>query len=177
MVVQQTQSLLTKIVKLCSEIRDIKKGNKLNIIAVKLSKSNSVDERTGTPPPQQDTGGMGDLHDTGYEDSSPNYQSHLSCKTYTPQDNAQSPDHTLSPLTPELLRSSHTSPPPSEASTKSPSSLSASDPEVYKSVTSNGDTSSEPLVAVTEAGVTGSNGGMGEDDPDPDIVGDSALGL
>ena len=120
---------------------------------------------------------MGDLHDNGYEDSSPNYQSHLSYKTYTPQDNGQSPDHMLSPLTPELPRSSHTSPPPSEVSTKESSSLSASDPEVYKSVTLNSDISSDPLVAVTEAGVTGSSGGMGEDNSDPDDDEESVLGL
>ena len=56
-VLSQTQVLLTKIVKLCSEIRDIKKNNKLNNIVVNLSKINNADERTGTPPPQPDTGG------------------------------------------------------------------------------------------------------------------------
>ena len=107
--VSQTQSLLTKIVKLCSEIRDIKKGNKLNDIAAKLSKSNSEDRHTGIPPPQQDTGDEDDLHGIDYGDSSPNYRNRLSCRTCMPQDSAQSPDHTLSLLTPELLRSSHTS--------------------------------------------------------------------
>ena len=133
-------------------------------------------KRTGTPPPQQDTGGVGDLHGSGYKDNSPNYQSHLSYKTYTPQDSVRSLDHTLSPLTPELLRSSHTSP-PSEASTKEPSSLSVLNPEVYRSVTSNSDASSEPLVVVTEAGVTGSSRGMGEDDPNPGNARDSVMGL
>ena len=109
----RTQVLLTKIVKLCSEIRDIKKSNKLNNIAVNLSKTNSADGHTGIPPLQQDTGGVDDLHGIDYGDSSPNYQNHLSCRTCTLQDNALSPDHTLSLLTHALPRSSHTSPPPS----------------------------------------------------------------
>ena len=56
LLLSRTQSLLTKIVKLCSEIRDIKKCNKLNDIVVNLFKINNVGEHTGTPPPQQDTG-------------------------------------------------------------------------------------------------------------------------
>ena len=98
--VSRTQVLLTKIVKLCSEICDMKRGDKLNNIAVKLSKFNSTNGHTGIPPPQQDTGGVGNLHDNSYKDSSPNYQNHQSCRTCMPQDNAQSLDHTLSLLTP-----------------------------------------------------------------------------
>ena len=56
----------------------------------------------------------------------------------------------------------------------SPSSL---DPEVYKSVTSNGDASSDPLLAAAEAGVMGSREGMEEDDPDSDDNVGSELGL
>ena len=177
MVVSRTQVLLTKIVKLCSEIRDIKKGNELNNIAVKLSKSNSADEHKGTPPPQQDIGGVDDLHGNDYEDSSSSYQKGLLCRTCTLPDNLRLLDHTLSLLTPAPPRSSHTSPPPSESSPATPSSPSSSDPEVYRSVTSNGNGSSDPLSAATEAGVTGSREGMGEDDPDPDNDVGSELGL
>ena len=101
----RTQVLLTKIVKLCSEIRDIKKGNKLNNIAVNLSKINSADERTGTPPPQPDTGDVDDLRGNDYGDSSPNYQNHLSCRTCTLQDNALPLDHTLSLLSRRIVYS------------------------------------------------------------------------
>ena len=120
---------------------------------------------------------MDDLRGNNYEDSSPSYQNRLSYRTYMPQGSVQSSDHTLSLLKPELPRSSHTSPPPSEASSKEPSSLSSWGPEVYKSVTSYGDASSDPLLATAEAGVTGSREGMEEDDPDSgDDVG-SELGL
>ena len=173
----RTQVLLTKIVKLCSEIRDIKRSNKLNNIAIKLSKSNSADEHTGTPPPQQDTGGVDDLHGIDYGDSSPNYQRDQLCRTCTLRDSALPLGHTLFLLTPAPPRSSHTSPPPSEASSTMPSSPSSSDPEVYRSVTSNGDASTDPLLAVAEAGVTGSREGVEEDDPDPDDNVGSELGL
>ena len=149
----------------------------MNNIVVNPSKINNRHKCIGTPPPQQDTGGVGDLHGTGYEDNSPNYQSHLPYKTCTPQDNVQPPGHMLSLLTSASLRSSHTSPPPSELSSITPFSLSSSDPEVYRSVTSNGDGSSDPLLAVAEAGVTGSREGMEEDDPDPDDDVGSELGL
>ena len=177
MYLSRTQVLLTKIVKLCSEICDIKRGNKLNNIAVNLSKTNSTDAHTGTHPPQPDTGGVDDLHGIDYEDNSPSYQNHLPCRTCTLQGNVLPPDHTLSLLTPAPPASSRTSPPPSELSPATPSSLSSSDPKVYKSVTSNGDGSSDPLLAEVEAGVTGSREGMGEDDPDPDDDVGSELGL
>ena len=166
-ILSRTQVLLTKIVKLCSEIRDIKKSNKLNNIVVNLSKINNADGHTGTPPPQPDTGGVDDLRGSDYEDSSPSYQNRLSYKTYTPRDSEPPHDHMLSLLKPAPPRSSRTSPPPSESSPATPSSLSSSDPEVYKSVTSNGDGSSDPLLAEAEAGVMGSREGMEEDDPDP----------
>ena len=175
--VSRTQVLLIKIIKLCSEIHNIKQSNKLNNIAVNLSKINSKDEHTSTPPPQQDTGGMDDLRGIGYEDSSPNYQSHLSYKTCTPQDNVLPLDHTLSLLTPAPLRSSHTSPPPSELSSATPTSPSSLDPEAYRSATSNGNTSSDPLLATAEAGVMGSREGREGDDPDSGNVIGSELGL
>ena len=173
----RTQVLLTEIVKLCSELRDIKRSNMLNNIAVKLSKSNSTDRHTGTPPPQQGTGGVDNLRGIDYEGSSPNYLNRLSCRTCTPQGNALPLNHMLSLLTPAPLMSSHASPPPSESSPATPTSPSSSDPEVYRSVTSNSDVSSDPLLAVAEAGVTSSREGREGDDPDPDKNVGSELGL
>src|SRR5579864_4883111 len=109
----RTQVWLTKISKLCQEIRDIKQQNKDKYIQRQLSKSNPLNRihkyksaESGTC----DEGGEYSIYSGG---STPNRPDHLSYNQHNDPHDEGSLAQTLSSLTPPPLRTSHTSSLPS----------------------------------------------------------------
>ena len=113
----RTQVLLTKIAKLCLEVRAIKGANKINNIP-KRSKS-----RNSHKPESQDIHGEDDLHAHAPQHNTPSHQEHLSDSTYKPPDDDRTPSQTLSTRTPERVSPSRSSSPDPPESTEVSSSL------------------------------------------------------
>ena len=111
-----TQVLLTKIVKLCSEIHDIKNSqNKYHLRkrntrkpTINLPKTNN--EPYNHTPVSLDTYASHNQHDGNSSDNTPNFPLHLSYKTNTAPPCELSPSHTLSSPTPPEGGVSHNSP-------------------------------------------------------------------
>src|SRR5579864_4667476 len=110
--VSRTQVWLTKIPKLCQEIRDIKQQNKDKYIQRQLSKSNPLNcihkyksAELGTC----DEGGECSIY---CEDSTPTRPVHLSYNLHSDPHGTESLAQTLSSLTPPPVRTSHTLSPP-----------------------------------------------------------------
>ena len=123
----QTQVLLTKIKKLCSEIRAIKEENKSNKYSSKLPESKNK------PKPQNnhssavpDTYDEHALHARKPYDSTPNPQTHLSYTHDTPQGHEAPLTQTLSLRMPDLLNPSHASSSDCKDACEDPSELTES---------------------------------------------------
>ena len=132
----QTQVLLTKIAKLCSEIRDMKTENKSNKYASKLPESKKK-PRYSHKPVVLDTYDGHDLHAPEPYDSTPNSQNHLSYNPDMRQEHEAPHAYKLPVRTPDLLN---------------PSRISSPDPEV-------------PEILPSELPLSDSRGGMSESRP------------
>src|SRR5579864_7230162 len=109
----RTQVWLTKIPKLCQEIRDIKQQNKDKYIQRQLSKSNPLNRIHKYKSVEADICDEGDECSIYFGDSTPNRPDPLSYNQHNDPHDGGSPAQTLSSLTPPPLRTSHTSSPPS----------------------------------------------------------------
>ena len=124
----QTQVLLTKIVTLCSEIRDIKRINKANSI-----EESNLPETNTQPYDYKDNLEASDVYDedasgdTYSSHNTPNLQKDLSYKTNKPLCHEAHPSHKLSSLTPPAPNLSHNSSPPLESLPKDSNKSSSSD--------------------------------------------------
>ena len=127
-ILSRTQVLLTKIKKLCSEIRDIKKENKSNKYSSKLPESrNNQKPQSNRNSAVSDTYDEHVLHALEPYDSMSNLQNRLSYNPYTPQGHEAPLTQTLSARTPDLLNPSHTSCPDPEDASTDPSELTEQD--------------------------------------------------
>ena len=122
----RTQVLLTKIAKLCSEIRDIEVENKSNKYSSKLPESKKKLQNSHSSA-VSDTDDAHALHAPEPCDSTPNSQSHLSYNLDTPQEHEAPHAYRLSARMPDLLNPSQISSPDPEVPTISPSELPLSD--------------------------------------------------
>jgi hypothetical protein len=126
--VSRTQVLLTKIVQLCKEIRDIEKTIKMNNIVPRLPESTI---NTNRNKDNSDDRGTDDQGEKGCSNSSHNspslHESDLSYSINMPQASEEHPTQTLSSLTPDALYPSLSSSPTSSELTESPFKLSSSD--------------------------------------------------
>ena len=109
----RTQVWLTKIPKLCQEIRDIKQQNKDKYIQRQLSKSNPLNHTHKYISAVKDTCGEGVEYCIDLQDSTPILLSPISYSPDNDPHDGESPAQTLSSLAPPPLRTSHTSSPPS----------------------------------------------------------------
>ena len=113
--VSRTQVLLTKIVKLCTEIRDIKTENKSNKYDSKLSESKiNQKPQNNRSPAVSDTYDEHALHAHKPYDSTPNHQNHLSYSPDKPQEHEAPLAYRLPVRMPDLLNPSCISSPESE---------------------------------------------------------------
>ena len=122
----RTQVLLTRIAKLCSEIRDIETENKSNKYLSKLPESKRKLQNNHKPA-VSDTYDEHALHAREPYDSTPNSQNHLSYNPDTHQEHEAPHDYRLPVRMPDLLNPSRTSSPDPEVPTISPSELPLSD--------------------------------------------------
>ena len=109
----RTQVLLTKITKLCSEIRDIKTENKSNKYSSKLPESKKKPQSSHKPA-VSDTYDEHALHALEPYDSPPNPQNHLSYSPDTHQEHEAPHAYRLPARMPDLLNPSRISSPESE---------------------------------------------------------------
>ena len=122
----RTQVLLTKIAKLCSEIRDIRMENKSNKYSSKLPESKKKPQNNHSSA-VSDNDDVHALHAPEPCDSTPNSQSHLSYSLDTPQEHEAPHDYRLPARMPDLLNPSRISSPDPEDPTISPSELLSQD--------------------------------------------------
>ena len=136
-----TQVLLTKIAKLCSEIRDIKRENKSNKYSSKLPESRKKPQNSHSSA-VSDTYGEHALHALKPYDSTPNPHNHLSYNPNTPQEHEAPHAYRLPVRMPDLLNPSRTSSPEAE----------------------------DPAIDPSESPSQGSRGGMSEPEPSSAVV-------
>ena len=118
----RTQVLLTKIAKLCSEIRDIETENKSNKYSSKLPESKKK-LRNNHKVAASDTYDEHAPHVLEPYDSTPNPQNHLSYSPDKPREHEAPHDYKPSARMPDLLNPSRISSPDPEDPTISPSEL------------------------------------------------------
>ena len=116
----RTQVLLTKIEKLCSEIRDIKMENKSKKYASKIPESKKKPQSSRNSA-VSDTYDEHALHALEPYDSKPNSQNHLSYNPDTPQGHEAPHAYRLPVQMPYLLNPSRTSSPEAEDPATDPS--------------------------------------------------------
>ena len=121
----RTQVLLTKIAKLCSEIRDIETEDKSNKYYSKLPESRKKPQNSHSSA-VSDTYDEHALHVLEPYDNTPNPQNHLSYSPDTPREHEAPHAYRLPVRTPDLLNPSRTSSPDPEVPTISPSELPSS---------------------------------------------------
>ena len=127
--VSQTQVLLTKIEKLCSEICAIKKENKSNKYSSKLPESkNNLKPQNNHSSAVLDTYEEHASHAREPYDSTPNSQTRLSYTRDTPQEHEASFAQRLTLQMPDLLNSSCASSPDCKDACEDPSELIEQDP-------------------------------------------------
>ena len=113
--VSQTQVLLTKIAKLCSEIRDIKEENKSNKYSSKLPESRNNQKPQNSPNSAvSDTYDEHVLHAHEPYNNTTNLQTHLSYSPNTPQEHEAPLAQRLPIRMPDLLNPSRISCPEAE---------------------------------------------------------------
>ena len=124
--VSRTQVLLTKIAKLCSEIRDMETENKSNKYSSKLPESKKKLQNNHSPA-VSDTYDEHALNALEPYDNTPNPQNRLSYNPDTPREHEAPHAYRLPVRMPDLLNPSRISSPDPEDPTISPSELLSQD--------------------------------------------------
>ena len=119
-ILSRTQVLLTKIAKLCSEIRDIKEENKSNKYSSKLPESKKKPQNNHNSA-VSDTYDVHAQHAPEPYNSTPNSQNHLSYNPDTHQEYEAPRAYKLPVRMPDLLNPSRTSSPEAEDPATDPS--------------------------------------------------------
>jgi hypothetical protein len=177
--VSRTQTLLTKIRQVCSEIRDIKldaqshqrndkyvySANRKHTRGVHTINKINIQNKREDGITNNHKFEREDIHGRGHKDcnyssgKSPTCLTDVGSNTYSHDDCGEHPTQTLSCLTPETLKSSHVSPPDPSESTPTPPELPPSSPVLCQSVSLSDPSpfsSSESL----DSELTSSRGGM-----------------